>query len=282
MIEYWLSALTLAGIGIIMAWSFYLPVSGGLLCCGQHGFISVAAYVAGMSTLAGWPLWVSFTLGTAASTLFVFLIGIPSLRLKGLGVAIVTIGFAEIVKVFWINSSSFWPQTGGPQGLQVPEKTTTSMVIIAVIALGVLLSRLERSKLGRAIRAMHDDEVAAEAMGINLTATKLFLLAGSGFIAGIAGSLLVHHVRYISPDYFSFGMLVSLCVYAVLGGVETVWGAVIGSLVLNAILELLGFLSFMTGWRPFVYGFILVVVLMFRPAGILSREGLGRIARRAA
>lgn len=220
----------------------------------------------------------SMTLGTAASTLFVFVIGIPSLRLRGLGVAIVTIGFAEIVKVFWINSASFWPRTGGPQGLQVPEKTTTWMVLVAVIVIGVLLSRLERSKLGRAIRAMHDDEIAAEAMGVNLTATKLFLLTGSGFIAGIAGSLLVHHVRYISPDFFGFGMLVSLSVYAVLGGMETVWGSVIGALMLSAILESLGFLTFMTGWRPFVYGFILVAVLMLRPAGILSRAGLAGLA----
>lgn len=259
-----------------MGWGVYLPLRGDVFVFGQYGFVSVGAYTAVLSTLAGYPFAVSIFIAAAITTIVAILVGFPSLRVKGVGVAIVTIGFAEIIKVFWSNSGSIFPQAGGIAGVMVPEKSTLSIVLVVTAFLGIMLYRLENSKLGRAIDAIGNDELAAGAMGINLVATKLFLIGASGFLCGIAGALYSHHVGFIEPTSFAFPLLVSMVVYAMLGGLQTVYGAVIGSLVFNFSLEFMGSLI---GWRVFIGGAILVLLLLFLPNGILNRRSLPKIEK---
>jgi len=197
-----------------------------------------------------------------------FLVGVPVLRLRGLLLALVTFAFAQVVEVFFLN---FRP-TGAAEGIRgIFPYTNLWYVFGFLVFLVAFLARLRRSRMGRAFEAVKLDETAAEAMGINVTRTKLTAFAAGAFVAGVGGGLYAHHAVFIQYDNFDFKRSVDIAMYMVLGGMDVLYGPLLGAFVITYLSTALQFLA---DWRWEVWGSIVILVMIFRPQGILGRDTL--------
>ncbi|MGI6327739.1 MAG: branched-chain amino acid ABC transporter permease [Dethiobacteria bacterium] len=268
---YYLQIIILVGINIIMASSLNL-ITGftGQLSIGHAAFMSVGAYASALVTLKlGLPFFVSLLCGGLVAAFFGILIGIPTLKLKGDYLAIATLGFGEIVRIVFLNLEI----TGGAVGLRgIPKDTTLAWVIIAVLVTLFVLYRIIRSRVGRALIAIREDETAAESMGINTTYYKILAFGVGAFFAGLGGGLFSHYFRYIQPNSFGFLKSIEYLCMVVLGGLGNMWGSIIGAAALTAIPELL---RASADYRQLFYGAILVLMMRLRPEGIMG-EGIFR------
>jgi len=268
---YYLQIIILVGINIIMASSLNL-ITGftGQLSIGHAAFVSVGAYASALATLKlGFPFFASLLCGGLVAAFFGILIGIPTLKLKGDYLAIATLGFGEIVRIVFLNLEI----TGGAVGLRgIPKDTTLTWVIISVIVTLFVLYRIIRSRVGRALIAIREDETAAESMGINTTYYKILAFGVGAFFAGLGGGLFSHYFRYIQPNSFGFLKSIEYLCMVVLGGLGNIWGSVIGAAALTAIPELL---RASADYRQLFYGAILVIMMRIRPEGIMG-EGIFR------
>lgn len=266
---YLMQIMVNVGIAIVLALGLNVIVGlTGQLSLGHAAFMSIGAFASAMITIkTGLPFSLNLVLTGAVTALVAAIIGFPILRLTGDYLAICTLGFAEIVKVFFLN---FEP-TNKALGLTVPlAKTMIPMPIyvflVAVLSI-VLVTFVQTSRFGRALKAIREDEIAAEAMGINLTRYKIQAFALGSFMAGVGGGLYAHFLSYINPSDFGFLKSVDILSMVVLGGLGSVPGTVIGSSVLASAPE---FLRFMSQYRMLVYGALLVFLMVFRPNGLLG------------
>lgn len=266
---YFLQILVNIGIAIILALGLNV-ITGltGQLSLGHAAFMSVGAFASALLTIkTGLPFSLNLLLAGCFTAFIGVLIGFPILRLTGDYLAICTLGFAEIVKVAFLNLD----MTNKALGLTVPPAHTLMPMpivvwICAVIAI-VAVTFVQNSRFGRALKAIRENEIAAESMGINLTLYKLKSFALGTFLAGIGGALYAHFLSYINPSDFGFLKSVDILSMIVLGGLGSVPGAVIGASVLSAAPE---FLRFMSQYRMLVYGALLVFLMVFRPNGLLG------------
>jgi len=263
--SYWESVLIFLGINTVLALSLYLPISAGQLSLGHGGFMAIGAYVTVIcTTWLGWPLSAGLAAGGLAAALAGALVGFPALRIRGIYLIILTMGFGEIVRIFFLN---FEP-TGQASGIGGIKHLTTLPVVTLVAALMLAcLMRFRGSRIGRALRAVQEDEVAAEAMGVNLTRVKVTAFALGALGAGIGGGLYAHHALFIDPAQFGFFRSAEIFLIVVLGGVGSYWGPVVGAAVVTLLPELLRFVQ---EWRMTVFGTLLVLCAVLRPAGLLS------------
>ena len=266
---YLMQILVNVGIAIILALGLNVIVGlTGQLSLGHAAFMSIGAFTSAMITIkTGLPFSVNLMATGVVTAIVAAMIGFPILRLTGDYLAICTLGFAEIVKVFFLN---FEP-TNKALGLTVPSaKTIIPMPIyvwVVVILSIVLVTFVQSSRFGRALKAIREDEIAAEAMGINTTRYKIQAFALGSFMAGVGGALYAHFLSYINPSDFGFLKSVDILSMVVLGGLGSVPGTVIGSSVLASAPE---FLRFMSQYRMLVYGALLVFLMVFRPNGLLG------------
>ena len=219
--RYYTGIVMMVGINIILTASLNLTTGYlGQLALGRAGFMSVGAYGAALFTLySGLPTGVSFPIalfiGGIVAALFGIAIGIPALRLKGDYLAIITLGFGEIIRVL-ITNVEF---TGGAKGLRgIPRITNFAYVYIVAVITLIVLYTLLRSRQGRAIISIREDEIAAEASGINTTYYKLLAFTISAFFAGVAGGLYAHYLSVLDPANFDFNYSIEILVMVVLGG----------------------------------------------------------------
>ena len=257
------------GINMIMGLSMFLPMTVGQLSFGQAGFMSIGAHIAVVLTLyAGVPFPIALLVGGLGAGVIGFLVGVPVLRLRGLLLALVTFAFAQVVEVFFLN---FQP-TGAAEGIRGIFPYTNLWYVYGFLVLLVLfLARLRRSRMGRAFDAVKLDETAAEAMGIDVTRAKLTAFAAGAFVAGVGGGLYAHHAVFIQYDNFDFKRGVDIAMYMVLGGMDTLYGPLLGAFVITYLSTALQFLA---DWRWEVWGTIVILVMIFRPQGILERDTL--------
>ena len=257
------------GINMIMGLSMFLPMTVGQLSFGQAGFMSIGAHIAVVLTLyAGVPFPIALLVGGLGAGVIGFLVGVPVLRLRGLLLALVTFAFAQVVEVFFLN---FQP-TGAAEGIRGIFPYTNLWYVYGFLVLLVLfLARLRRSRMGRAFDAVKLDETAAEAMGIDVTRVKLTAFAAGAFVAGVGGALYAHHAVFIQYDNFDFKRGVDIAMYMVLGGMDTLYGPLLGAFVITYLSTALQFLA---DWRWEVWGTIVILVMIFRPQGILGRDTL--------
>ena len=277
--SYYSDLLNMVCINVILAVSLNL-VTGllGQLVLGHAGFMLVGAYASALFTLnVKMPLVYSFpislVIGGLAATLFGFIIGVPALRLKGDYLAIITLGFGEIIRVVANNLTI----TNGAKGLYGidslntrynPTGMFTYVFFIAVFAI-FLSFTFGTSRHGRAVISIREDEIAAEASGINTTYYKLLAFILAAFIAGIAGGLYAHQIGIIDPAKFDFNRSVEILVMVVLGGMGSITGSVISASVLTVLPEALrGF----SDYRMLLYSIVLICVMLFRPTGLLGRS----------
>lgn len=277
---YTMQILVNVGIAIVLALGLNVIVGlTGQLSLGHAAFMSIGAFTSAMITIkTGLPFSVNLMLTGVVTAIVAAMIGFPILRLTGDYLAICTLGFAEIVKVFFLN---FEP-TNKALGLTVPTaKTVVPMPIyvwLIVILSVILVTFVQSSRFGRALKAIREDEIAAEAMGINTARYKIQAFALGSFMAGVGGGLYAHFLSYINPSDFGFLKSVDILAMVVLGGLGSVPGTVIGSSVLASAPE---FLRFMSQYRMLVYGALLVFLMVFRPNGLLGGVNITDLLLRA-
>jgi len=280
---YTAQILTLGGVNAIMAVSVNI-ICGitGQLSLGQAGFMAIGAYSAIILTEnAGVPLPVSIVLAGFIAACAGFVIGFPTLKLTGDYLAIVTLGFGEIIRVFLINFKSI---TGGATGkrfsapaailLSLTPLFSWLLIIGSLIVIIVLLRNLVRSTYGRAILAVREDEIAARSSGIAVFRYKMAGFVIASFVAGIGGALYAPFIGFIKPDLASFNRSIDYLIFVVLGGMGSVTGSVIASFVLTFLQE---FLRFLKDFRLLIYPLILIFVMLFRPQGLLGMKELSFI-----
>lgn len=286
----------LVGVNVVLAVSLNI-INGmtGQFSIGHAGFMAVGAYAAGVLSLATKEyqvgpvevvsdqlfLLLSLAVGGAAAAACGFLVGLPSLRLRGDYLAIVTLGFGEIIRVIVQNTQSL----GGSLGLSgIPQRGTFSMVWFWVALVVLLARRLAGSSHGRSLMAIREDEVAAESMGVDTTAYKVRAFVVSSFFAGVAGGLFAHFVPVINPSSFTFVKSTEVVVMIVAGGLGSTTGAVIAAVALSLLPEALRTLFIQLGSgdaslaqkvdqiRMPIYGVILVVMMLVRPQGLFGQR----------
>jgi branched-chain amino acid transport system permease protein len=259
------------GINGLLALSMYAVLAIGQLSLGQAAFMGIGAYVSALLTLnLDWPFPLVLLAAMFFPAVVALIIGGPTLRLTGVYLALATIGIVEILRIF-LNASSM---TGGALGLSgIPNKTSVALIygLLAVVLLGFVL--VARSKLGRAMEAMREDEVAAGVMGVNLPAMKMGALVVSAMIAGLAGALNAHANSFIGPNDYSFEHAVTIVSFALLGGIGSPFGPVLGAAILTLLPE---FLTALQDYKLVVNGFIIVVAVLYMPRGILTWR-IGRV-----
>ena len=269
---YYSGILTMVCINVILAVSLNLATGFlGQLVLGHAGFMSVGAYAAALFTMySGLPTMASFPvallIGGIVAAAFGVIIGVPALRLKGDYLAILTLGFGEIIRVLILAT----PFTGGAAGLSgIPLLTTfTYVFIVAILTVAVIFAFIH-SRHGRAVIAIREDEIAAEAAGIHTTYYKLLAFVLAAFFAGIAGGLYAHHIGVLDPSKFDFNYSVEILIMVVLGGMGSITGSVVAAIVLTLLPELLrGF----SEYRMLIYSIILICVMLFKPSGLLGQH----------
>jgi len=266
------------GILILGALSVYVILSTGQLSLGNAGFMGIGAYQTSFLTVeAGLPITLALLVSAIGCAALGFLVGFPALRLRGIYLAIATLGFGEMVRSLFLNLDRLGG-AGGYHGMK-----SISGVYIWSWTLGILVAimLLERSRLWLEFRAVHDDETAAGLVGLNATAIKVGAFGLGAGIAGIAGGLFAHHYLYIEPGNFGFERSIEFVLAAILGGSTVAPGAVVGAGLLVLLPE---WLRFLADWRLAAFGALLVLMLLIRRQGILDRTTFSRLGlrRRAA
>jgi branched-chain amino acid transport system permease protein len=248
----------------------------GQLSLGHAAFMSIGAYASVIATVNyHLPFGIGILVGGTVACFFGIIIGFPTLRLTGDYLAIATLGFAEIVRVQFLNMDI----TGGAIGLGgIKGSTTFPIVMVIAVALGCAMMWLENSRNGRAMLAVREDEVASSAVGINTTTYKIQAFAIGAFCAGVGGALFAHTTTYIQPTDFGFLKSVEILSIVVLGGLGSIPGTIIGAIVLTSAPEAL---RFMSNYRMLIYGLLLIVMMIFRPYGLLGGVDLRKAVRRA-
>lgn len=268
--RYYEQILILMGINIILALSLNLVIGfTGQLALGHAGFMSIGAYTAAMLTIKlHLPFALSIISGGLLSAIVGALIGLPILRLKGDYLAITTLGFGEIIRVVITNLDFL----GGARGLAgIPPKTNFTWIFFIMLLTIVVLRNIIKSTHGRAMIAIREDEIAAEAMGVNATLYKLTAFSIAAFFAGVAGSLYAHYFMFLEPNSFNFMKSIEIVTFVVLGGMGSLSGCILSTGILTVLPE---FLRELSNYRMVVYSLLLVIIMLFRPQGLMGNKEL--------
>ncbi len=251
------------GVNAMLALSIYVTLSCGLLSLANAAFMGIGAYVASLITMqAGLPFPVALVAGGVLPALVALVIGIPTLRLSGVYLAMATLGFGEVVRVIVLNLEV----TGGPMGLNgVPPLTEWWHIVLLLGVTVYFLARVRRSKIGRAFEAIKEDEIAARLMGVNVAGYKLLAFVIGAAIAGVAGALNAHYTFTIGPNNYGFENAVDILTMAVFGGTSNLIGPMIGSTILSLLPEVLRHFK---DFRLAANGLILILVVLYLPKGI--------------
>lgn len=275
--NYYFTLLNLIGLNVIVVLGLNLLMGyAGQISLGHAAFYGLGAYTSGIltATFKVDPV-LALLAGLVLSALVAVLVGIPALKLKGFYLAMATLGFGFIVAILFQQMD--W-LTGGPSGLMgIPGfrlagwqfNTPQAGFFLVWVSVGVILFlslNIVDSRMGRALRAIHDSETAAMAMGVDSQRLKLLIFVVSALYASLAGSLLAHTVNFIAPSSFGFMFSIKLVTMVVVGGMASIWGSFLGAAVLTVLPELLAVFHDL---EVVVFGLILMVVMIFLPRGLV-------------
>lgn len=265
-------AALLADVAILSlgALSVYVILATGQLSLGNGAFMGIGAYVSSVLTVwYGLPLTPALILAALLTGVIGVIVGFPALRLKGIYLAMATLGFGEMVRSFFLNL----PATGGSGGFHGMQLVSVGTMWAWTGGLVAIVFLLEGSRAWLKLRAVHDDEAAASLMGLDVTAVKVGAFGAGAAIAAIAGGLFAHHHLYIEPGNFGFERSIELVIAVILGGSTVAPGALIGGAIVVLLPENLRFLA---QWRLAAFGTLLILVLLTRRQGLLDRALLQR------
>jgi branched-chain amino acid transport system permease protein len=292
-VDFYYGLAQTIGIHTILGLSAYVVLQTGQLTLAQAGFFAIGAYVAAMlTTLAGWHLVPALLVAGVAASFIAFLAGFPALRVKGLMLVVATMAFGELVRLFFFNFD-YQVAKGdirvGPLGGEgfkqiryFPENgwTTGEVALFVwafVVALMAALWWIDRSRLGSVLRAVGEDELAAQSVGVNLTAVKVSAFAMGGFVAGIGGGLYAHYTTHIEHAIFNVVFATFAIAYPILGGLSSVFGTLLAVLFIQAFL--VEGLRFLGDIRNLLFGALIVLAMNLRPRGLLDERVADLLAR---
>ncbi len=292
----WVDSFANAGVFVLLALGLNIVVGlAGLLDLGYAAFFAIGAYTYafGASPFSGndFPFWIMLLIGAIVAATFGLLLGAPTLRLRGDYLAIVTLGFGEIVPTVFLNADKYTKGTNGISGVYQPSLagynfTFTDpwpyyLTMAVILTLAILaIYRLQDSRVGRAWMAIREDELAAASNGVNPVSTKLLAFALGASTAGLAGAFYSAKLTFVSPDQFGFTVSFTVLAMVVLGGMGNIWGVGVGAFLLFIIQSVLlkqlnpFFASFgLTGidflqYQYLLYGLALVAMMLLRPEGL--------------
>jgi branched-chain amino acid transport system permease protein len=266
MSTYYAGLLADAGILLLGALSVYIILATGQLSLGNAGFMGIGAYLTSYLTVTtGIPLTLALVIAAAASGATGVIVGFPALRLKGIYLAMATLGFGEMVRSFFLNFDAM----GGAGGFHGMRHVSVAYIWTWAAAILLLVAVLERSQVWLEMRAVRDDETAAGLVGLNTTTIKVGSFGFAAAVAAIAGGLFAHHHVYIEPGNFSFERSIDFVLAVILGGSTVGAGALVGALLLVMLPE---YLRFLAEWRFAMFGALLIAMLLVRRQGILDRS----------
>lgn len=265
--RYWAGVITLACINIVLATSLNLA-SGylGQLTLGHAGFMSVGAYVSALLSLkTGTPFFVSLIIGSLVAAVVGLIIGIPTLRLKGDYLCIITLAFNEIIRVIMLNLDI----TNGAKGLMgIPKNTSFTVGFVSVCVTIYTIYCIVKSRQGRAIISIKEDEIASELTGIPTSYYKILAFVISAFFAGLAGGLYAHYLGILVPKTFDYNKSVEILVMVVLGGLGNLKGSVIAAIVMTFLPELLREFS---DYRMLLYAIVLIAAMILKEKNLVPK-----------
>jgi len=263
-------AIAVMGLGILLGFT-------GQMSLAQAAFLGIGAYTSGwFTTHLGWPVWPAMACAVLLSALVGLAVGYPCLRLSGHYLALATIGFGIITQLVLINWKDVTNGSDGMNAIPPPVigpwtldsyGTYWYLVLAAVLVCAYVAWRIKSTRVGRALHAIRENEIAARATGIDATRYKIIAFVLAGAYAGLAGSLLAHDIKFLSPDSYSFDQSVVFLVMLILGGSSSIAGAVLGALLLTMLPEVL---------RPLkssyimVYGAAVIAMIIFMPQGLMG------------
>lgn len=282
--SYLVTIFTVAGLNAILALSVYLTLATGQFSLAQVGFWALGAYGAAMlTTLWGWPLLPALLVPAVVCLGLGLVLGYPCLRVRGIYLALATLGFSECVRIFFLNFQ-FQVVVGerlvGPAGVtgfrNIAVLTQPWHVAVALVVIVVVLAGLERSRFGTMLAAIQEDETAAAAMGIDTVAAKLFAFALGAFVAAIGGGLYANYMSFITSSDFGFGLTMLAVLYVGAGGLGTFWGPIFGAILLTLLPEVIRPLQ---EYRMIFYGLLVTVIVLVRPRGLIDEEIVRAVRR---
>lgn len=273
---YYVNVMVFVGINTIIILGLNLLTGyAGQISLGHAAFYALGAYSSAILTATyGLPPLVALAASLLVVAGVAFLVGGPTLRLKGHYLAMATLGFGIIIQIFAMEAT---PLTNGPSGIfGIPKLAIGGFVFnndlkfyylvwSFIVIFQVCIVNMVRSKIGRALLAIHSNERAAEALGIDASSHKLTIFVLSAVLAGLAGSLYAHFINFISPETFGFGFSVTLVTMVIVGGMGSIWGPPIGAFALTALPEILRTVK---DYDIMVYGLLLILMVMFMPKGL--------------
>lgn len=275
--DYYFTLLNIIGIHALLVVGLNLLLGyAGQISLGHAAFFGLGAYTSGILTATyGINPWLALPVGLLVAGGAAFLVGVPALKLRGYYLAMATLGFGIIVYIIFNQTQEL---TGGPSGLSgipslslagFPLDNPDRLFLLIWPVLGIILllsSNLVNSRLGRALRALHDSEPAAQSLGVNTARAKLLIFVWSALYAALAGSLYAHTLNFIAPTSFGFMFSIKLVTMVVVGGMASIWGSVLGAAVLTVLPELLVVFH---DYEIIIFGGILMVVMIFLPRGLV-------------
>jgi branched-chain amino acid transport system permease protein len=275
--DYYYTLLNFIGIHTLLVVGLNLLLGyAGQISLGHAAFFGLGAYTSGILTATtGLDPWLALVAGLAVSGAAAYLIGIPALKLRGYYLAMATLGFGIIIYIILNEADAL---TGGPSGLTgIPSlslagfafNTPRRLYLLIWVILGLILyisANLVNSRTGRAIRALHDGEGAAESLGVDTFRLKLKIFVWSALYASLAGSLYAHTLNFIAPSSFGFMFSIKLVTMVVLGGMASIWGSLLGAATLTVLPELL---TVFHDFEMVIFGAILMVIMIFLPRGLV-------------
>jgi branched-chain amino acid transport system permease protein len=276
MSTYYAGLLADVGILLLGALSVYIILATGQLSLGNAAFMGIGAYIASYLTVElQWPLTAALVAAAVASGCIGVVVGFPALRLKGIYLAMATLGFGEMVRSFFIN----FERMGGSGGFHGMKHVSLEYVWLWAGGILLVVVLIERSRLWLEMRAVHDDETAAGLVGLDTTLIKVGAFGFGAAVAAVSGGLFAHHHVYIEPSNFGFERSIDFVLAVILGGSTVGPGALIGAGLLVFLPE---WLRFLADWRLAAFGILLILVLLTRRQGILDRPLLARLTFRKA
>jgi branched-chain amino acid transport system permease protein len=265
MSTYYASLFAEAGILLLGALSVYIILATGQLSLGNAAFMAIGAYLTSYLTVnAGLPITPALVIAAVTAGLVGVIVGFPALRLKGIYLAMATLGFGEMMRSFFINFSTM----GGSGGFHGMKHISVGYIWAWAGGILVILMLVERSRVWLEMQAVHDDETAAGLIGLNTVAIKVSAFGIGAAVAAISGGLFAHHHVYIEPGNFGFERSIDFVLAAILGGSTLGLGSLVGAVLLVFLPE---FLRPIADWRLAAFGALLILVLLVRRQGILDR-----------
>jgi branched-chain amino acid transport system permease protein len=281
-LSHYMDVMVFVGIYSIMTIGLCLLMGyAGQISLGHASFFGLGAYISGViTTKYGINPWLCILMGMAVSSVVAVVIGAPSLKLRGHYLAMATLAFCIIITIVFNENVEL---TGGPDGLAfIPGMSVMGYpldsiakyyyLVWSVVLVSLLFSlNIIRSRVGRAMRSIHGSELAAGAMGVNISKYKIYVFVVSAVMASVAGSLYAHYLNFLSPASFDLFVSIKLLIMIILGGMHSIWGAIVGA----ALISFLNYewLHYFEEAEGMIYGLIILLIMIFLPGGLVSIPG---------